>query len=90
METRLTTSQADAFCHRVRPMLRFLFRCRKRLDARGFDPKSKLYKAVANAYEAMHSLHVELHYESVGQGVGRPRNEDEPISDQAPPPSDGA
>jgi hypothetical protein len=49
METRLTTSQSDAFCQRVRPMPRSLYLCRKRLEARGFDPKSKLYVAVANA-----------------------------------------
>jgi hypothetical protein len=49
METRLTTSQADAFWQRVRPMLRSLYLGRKRLAARGFDPKSKLDVAVANA-----------------------------------------
>jgi hypothetical protein len=60
MQTRLTTIQADAFCQRVRPMLRSLYLGRKRLEARGFDPKSKLYAAVANAQDAMHSLHMEL------------------------------
>ncbi len=85
METRLTMSQAGAFCQRVRPMLRFLFLCRKRLDARGFDPKSKLYAAVANAYDAMHGLHIELHYESIAHGVARPPNEEGPIADQVPP-----
>jgi hypothetical protein len=42
MESRLTTSQADAFCQRVRPMLRSLYLGRKRLEAREFDPKSEL------------------------------------------------
>ena len=69
--TQLTTSQAAAFQQRVEPMLRFLLLCRKRLDARGFDPNGKLYQAVSKAYDAMYQLHMELHYESCGRSVGR-------------------
>ena len=68
MWAKLTQKQAEAFIQRIRPMLRFLHLCRKRLDARGFDSKSTLYAAVAKAYDAVHGLHVELHYLSVRRG----------------------
>jgi hypothetical protein len=75
MWARLTQEQAEAFKCRVQPMLRFLHRCRRRLDTRGFDPKSSLYAAVAKAYDAVHGLHVELHYLAVKRGVGKPHEE---------------
>ena len=77
MWARLTQEQAEAFKRRVQPMLRFLHRCRRRLDSRGFDPKSPLYAAVAKAYDAVHGLHVELHYLSVRRGVGKRQEESE-------------
>jgi hypothetical protein len=77
MWARLTQEQAEAFKSRVQPMLRFLHRCRRRLDTRVFDPKSPLYAAVAKAYDAVHGLHVELHYLSVRRGVGKPQAEAE-------------
>jgi hypothetical protein len=70
--TQLTTSQAAAFQQLVQSMHRFLLPRRKRLDARGFDSNGKPYHAVSKAYDAMYQLHVELHYESCGRGVGRP------------------
>jgi hypothetical protein len=75
MWAKLTQAQAAAFVQRVRPMLRFLHACRKRLDTRGFDPKSTFYAAVAKAYDAVHALHVELHYMSVQRGVGKPHEQ---------------
>jgi hypothetical protein len=72
MITRLTPSQAAAFGQRISPMLRFLGRCRKRLDAAGYDPKCALYTAVSKAHDAVFALSVELHYQSIGRGVGRP------------------
>jgi hypothetical protein len=76
MKRELTTSQAAAFRERIAPMLRFLYRCRKRLDTGGFDPKSKIYTVVTDAYDAIHSLHIELHYQSIAHGVGVPPNEE--------------
>ncbi|MGO9916327.1 MAG: hypothetical protein ACLQIB_16725 [Isosphaeraceae bacterium] len=51
-------------------MLHFLHRCRRRLDALGFDRQGMIYQAIDKAYCAMHELHIELHYESCGRGVG--------------------
>jgi hypothetical protein len=42
------------------------------LDVR--DPK--LTRLVATARDAVHALCVELHYQSVGHGVGRPPTEE--------------
>jgi hypothetical protein len=74
--SHLTKEQAAALYQRVQPILRFLRRCRLRLDARGFDPQSPFYIAVDKAYCAVLSLSVELHYASVGRGVGRPSDEE--------------
>jgi hypothetical protein len=71
MATRLTPAQTAKFRDRVRPTLRFLFLCRRRLEERGFDSTSQLYQAVDKAYDAIHSLYVRLHYDSCGRGVGR-------------------
>jgi hypothetical protein len=71
MWNKLTQKQAEALVQRIRPMLCFLHACRKRLDTRGFDPKSTFYALVAKAYDAVHALHVELHYMSVERGVGK-------------------
>jgi hypothetical protein len=74
---RLTTKQAEALRRRVQPMLKFLGDCRRRLDFLGADPHSKLYQAIARAYDAMHSLHVTAHYESIGRGVGESPKDDD-------------
>jgi hypothetical protein len=75
MWAKLTQKQAEEFMHRIRPMLRFLHMCRKRLDTRGFDPKSTLYAAVARALDSMQGLFVELHYLSVERGVDKSNGE---------------
>ena len=72
---RLTTKQAEALRDRIRPMLYFLLRCRRRLDVLGFDQKGAIYQAIDKAHSALHSLHVTLIYESCGRGVGRPSGE---------------
>jgi hypothetical protein len=75
MKTELKTTEARAFGERIGTTLRFLPRCRDRLHALGFDPKCKLYQGVQDAYDAMHSLSIELHYQSIKSGVGRPEKE---------------
>jgi hypothetical protein len=74
--TRLTRKHAEPFRDKIQPMLRFLLLCKRRMDARGFDPKSRLYTIVDSAHSALQSLFVELHYLSCGHGVGeRPDQE---------------
>ncbi len=63
--------QAEALQNRIRPMRSFLYRCRRRLDVRGFDAKSEVYREIDKGYGAMHSLHVTLIYEACGRGVGK-------------------
>jgi hypothetical protein len=76
MRRGLTTALAAAFGARVLPLPRFLGSCRRRLDDLHFDPQFKLYHDVERAYDAIHSLRVELHNQSVRSGVGRlPREE---------------
>jgi hypothetical protein len=70
--TRLTPKQAAAFRDKIQPMLRFLLFCRRRLDARGFDPNSRLYRLVDAAHTSVQCLFMELHYISCGSGVGEP------------------
>jgi hypothetical protein len=61
MSVHLTPKQAAAFGDLVQPMLGFLYRCKRRLEAKAFDHNSKLFRLVDKACDAMHSLHLELH-----------------------------
>ena len=72
---RLTTKQAEALRNRIRPMLLFLLRCKRRLEALGFLEKSEIYQAVDKAHTAVHGLFVTAHYESCGSGVWKTSEE---------------
>jgi hypothetical protein len=94
-QPRLTTKQAKALRDRIRPMLHFVLRCLRRLDALGFDRKGAIYQAVDQAYCALHELHIKLHYESCGHGVGGSSEERSGLTDptdrvQDPPSHPGA
>ena len=71
----VASKQAGAFRDLVQPILRFLYRCKRRLEAKGPDQNSKLFRLVDQAYDATHSLHLKLHYIACERGVGR-REED--------------
>jgi hypothetical protein len=87
MKVDLTPKQAEALGQRVGPMLRFLSRCRKRLDSGGFDTHSKFYALVVQAHDAIHSLRIHLHYRSIEHGVAEPPDKGEPEQEQeADPP----
>jgi hypothetical protein len=75
MEPRLTPKQAEAFRQRIAPMLGFVHGCRRRLEARGFHPSSKVFQLVNAAYDALHSLHIELHYMACKSGVWRAKED---------------
>jgi hypothetical protein len=73
---RLRPDQARALRDRVRPMLDYMRRFMARLDQRGFNPKGTLYQTVFSAYKALHHLHIDLHYRSCGDVVGRAADEE--------------
>lgn len=73
----LTRKQAEALQDRIRPMLSFLYRCRRRLEILDFREDSEIFQSVDKAHRALHSLHVTLIYESCGRGVGE-RSENPP------------
>jgi hypothetical protein len=73
---RLTPDQARALRDRVRPMLNYMRRFMARLDQRGFNPKGTLYQTAFSAYKALHRLHMDLHYRSCGDVVGRSLDEE--------------
>jgi len=56
----------------LRAALGYLCRLRERMEKRGFPPNDKLLKLIVAAYNAMHSLTVELQYMSCESAVGRP------------------
>jgi hypothetical protein len=74
--SKLTKQQIAALFARVRPILRFLPRCRSRLEERGFDSRSPFYRAVDAANRAVHGLPFELHYVSFQSGVGRRQSQE--------------
>jgi hypothetical protein len=67
----LTREQADALKSRLRPMLRYLVRLKRRMTHRHFPPGDRLLRAVLLAESAIHELNVEVHYLSCGDVVGR-------------------
>ena len=71
MSPRLTPKQAAGLRDLVQPMLGFLLRAQAAGPGEGFQQHSKLLRLVDKAYDAMHSLHIELHYISCKRGVGR-------------------
>jgi hypothetical protein len=68
----LTRKQAEALQDRIRPMLSFLHRCRRRLELLDFQQDSEIFEAVDKAHRAVHGLHVTLIYESSGGGAREP------------------
>ena len=74
---RLTPDQAAKVRDGVATSRRYLVCLVDRMDQspiRNGDPK--LYRLVRAAEDAMHSLSVELHYQSCVHGVGRPPTPD--------------
>ena len=70
---RLTPDQARTIHDTLGPATGYLWRLLDRPYKAGLGVRDpKLTRLVAAAREAMHALTVELHYQSVGHGVGRP------------------
>jgi hypothetical protein len=61
----LTAEQLDKLSAAIGPHLGYLHKLRERMDKIGFVPDDKLRKLVEAAYNAMHSLRVEIHYMAV-------------------------
>jgi len=70
--TQPTAAQAKILHAAVHRTLGYLFRLRARMEKAGFPPGDKLFGLTDSAYDALHSLSVELHYLSCPSGVGRP------------------
>lgn len=66
-----TREQGRALKNKLRPMLRYLARLKRRMTYRGFPPDDPLLIAVGRAENAMHELSVDVHYLSCGDVVGR-------------------
>jgi hypothetical protein len=69
----LTREQAAALKNKLRPMLNYLGRLKRRMVQRGFLSGDPLLEAVVQAENAVHALHVQTHYLSCGDVVGRVR-----------------
>jgi hypothetical protein len=70
---KLTTEQAQKIGDAIGPTFGYLVRLVERMDRTGLRQRDpKLCRLVRAAESAMHSLTVELHYQSCGHGAGRP------------------
>jgi hypothetical protein len=74
----LTPEQARALRNKLQPMLGYLNRLKHRMRRRGFQPDDVLLGAVCRAEDAMHALHVEVHYLTCGDITGRKRTDERP------------
>ena len=70
----LTRDQAQALKNKLQPMLGYLSRLKRRMVRRGFPPDDPLLLADCQAEDAMHALHVKVHYLSCGDVTGRRRD----------------
>lgn len=76
--------QARRMNEMVRPILGYLSRLQRRMEKRRFPPGDPLYKLVCTAYDAIHGLHIWLHYRSCeGNKAFGPKNE---LRDRPPDP----
>jgi hypothetical protein len=75
MEPHLSRKQLRAFRDRIGPILRFLHRCRLRLETLGFHQTNELAREVDKAHDAIQSLSVKLHYMSCEGSTYRPRED---------------
>jgi hypothetical protein len=66
---RLTREQTEMLNARLRPLLGYLTRARRRMEQLRID--DKLYRDLLRAQMAMQDLCAELHYRSCDSGVGR-------------------
>jgi|tagenome__1003787_1003787.scaffolds.fasta_scaffold17817887_2 hypothetical protein len=71
----LTREQAGAVKNKLRPMLGYLGRLKRRMVQRGFLSGDPLLAAVVRAEDGVHALHIQLHYLSCGDVVGRSSRE---------------
>ena len=62
--------QIERIHQTIGPALGYLFRLRRRME-QTLVPKDPLFLLVCHAYDAMHTLSVDLHYRTC-EGVGRP------------------
>jgi hypothetical protein len=58
----LTRDQLDRLSKQIGPMLGYLHRLQGRMDNVGFVPSDGLYRLVAEAFDAVHALSIQLHY----------------------------
>ncbi len=56
MSVQVTRKHAGTFRDLIQPMLDSSYRCKRRLEAKGFDHNTRLFRLVDKAYNAMHSL----------------------------------
>ena len=71
----LTLAQAEAMRDKLIPYVRYLYKLRQRMVARGFTSSDPLYRATDCAYDAAQELTMKLHYLSCGSGVGKSAKE---------------
>jgi hypothetical protein len=71
----LTPEQARALKNKLQPMLGYLNRLKHRMRRRGFPPDDPLVAAVCHAEDAVHQLHVQMHYIVCDASAGRKRRD---------------
>src|SRR3954447_17801180 len=69
----LTREQAAALKNKLRPMLAYLGKLKRRMVQRGFFNEDPLLAAVVKAENELHALHCQVHYLSCGEVVGENR-----------------
>jgi hypothetical protein len=62
--------RAEAIKQKIRPMLAYLNRLKRRMNDQKFPHNDPLFNEVVDAADAMHKLNVSIHYLSCGKTGG--------------------
>ncbi len=68
----LSRRQAQATRDRIRPIIEFLYRCRRRMERLGFDRNGAIYRSMDQAYTAFLELNAELFCQAHGFPAAKP------------------
>jgi hypothetical protein len=80
----IAPKQAEAIKQKIRPMLAYLNRLKRRMDQRKFPHDDTLFNEVVDSADAMHKLNVSIHYLSCGKTGGHAAQPSDCFADAEP------
>ena len=73
---QLKAWQAERIRDSLFPSINYLGRLQKRMEETGFSRDDRVFKLVAEAFDAIHALYNEMNYQACKSGAGREPKEE--------------